>query len=50
LLIGILGHAFIVSSVIASSFHYFLDATKFTQTILNKQQKADVLSPFNNNQ
>ena len=46
LLVGILGHAFIVSAVIASSFHYFLDATKFTQTILDKQQKADVLSPF----
>ncbi len=50
LLIGILGHAFIVSGVIASSFHYFMDATKFTQTILNNQQKADVLSPFKNNQ
>jgi hypothetical protein len=50
LLIGILGHAFIVSSVIASSFHYFLDATKFTQTILNKQQKVDVLSPFKTKQ
>lgn len=49
LLIGILGHAFIVSGVIASSFHYYLDATKFTQTILNNQQKADVLSPFKNN-
>ncbi len=49
LLIGILGHAFIVSSVIASSFHYFLDATKFTQTVMNKQQKADVVTPFKNN-
>lgn len=34
LLIGILGHAFIVSAVIAASFHYFIDATRFTQTML----------------
>jgi hypothetical protein len=37
LFVGILGHAFIVSAVIASSFHYFIDATKFTQSIMNKQ-------------
>jgi DNA gyrase subunit B len=28
LIIGILGHAFIVSAVIAASFHYFIEATK----------------------
>ncbi len=39
LLIGILGHAFIVSAVIAASFYYFVDATKFTQTIMNKKFK-----------
>ena len=39
LLIGILGHAFIVSAVIAASFYYFVDATKFTQTIINKNLK-----------
>jgi hypothetical protein len=39
LLIGILGHAFIVSAVIAASFYYFVDATKFTQTIVNKNLK-----------
>jgi hypothetical protein len=44
LLIGILGHAFIVSAVIASSFHYYLDATKFTQTVMNIQSNR--LSPF----
>ncbi len=37
LIVGILGHAFIVSAVIASSFHFFIDATKFTQSILNKK-------------
>lgn len=40
LFIGILGHAFIVSAVIASSFHYFIDATKFTQTIMNKKMES----------
>ena len=40
LLIGILGHAFIVSAVIAASFYYFVDATKFTQTLVNQQIKA----------
>lgn len=39
LLIGILGHAFIVSAVIAASFYYYIDATKFTQTIVNKNLK-----------
>lgn len=37
LLVGILGHAFVVSGVIAASFHYYLDATQFTQTLLNKK-------------
>jgi len=40
LFIGILGHAFIVTAVIASSFHYFIDATKFTQSIMNKKMKS----------
>jgi uncharacterized membrane protein YdcZ (DUF606 family) len=40
LAIGIFGHAFVVSGVIAASFHYFLDATKFTQTIMAKNIKA----------
>lgn len=40
LLIGILGHAFIVSAVIAASFYFFVDATKFTQTLINRQLKA----------
>lgn len=43
LLIGILGHAFIVSAVIAASFHYFIDATQFAQAVIldqrSKQQK-----------
>ncbi len=44
LLVGILGHAFVVSAVIASSFHYYLDATKFTQTVMNINSNR--LSPF----
>ena len=40
LLIGILGHAFIVSAVIAASFHYFIDATKFSQTLLSQKLKS----------
>lgn len=39
LLVGIFGHAFIVTAVIAASFHYFIDATKFTQTVINQQIK-----------
>ena len=39
LIVGIFGHAFIVTAVLAASFYYFIDATKFTQTIIN-QQKA----------
>jgi len=40
LFIGIFGHAFIVSAVIAASFHYFLDATKFSQSIINQGLKS----------
>ena len=40
LFIGIFGHAFIVSAVIAASFHYFLDATKFSQSIINQSLKS----------
>jgi hypothetical protein len=40
LAVGIFGHAFVVSGVIAASFHYFLDATKFTQTVINTKMKA----------
>ncbi len=40
LIVGILGHAFVSSAVITSSFHYFMDATKFTQTVMNKKMKS----------
>lgn len=40
LMIGILGHAFIVSAVIAASFHYFIDATKFSQSVINQSLRA----------
>jgi predicted acetyltransferase len=40
LIVGILGHAFVSSAVITSSFHYFMDATKFTQTVMNNKMKS----------
>lgn len=40
LIVGILGRAFIVSAVIAASFHYFIDATEFTQAIMNKKMES----------
>lgn len=40
LMVGIFGHAFVVSAVIAASFHYFIDATKFSQTLLSQQMKS----------
>ena len=42
LLIGIMGHAFIVSAVITASFYYFIDAAQFAQAMMlergSKQQ------------
>jgi len=40
LMIGILGHAFVVSAVIAASFHYFIDATKFSQSVINMSMQS----------
>jgi hypothetical protein len=40
LMVGILGHAFIVSAIIAASFHYFIDATKFSQSVINQSLKS----------
>lgn len=40
LIVGIFGHAFIVSAIIAASFHFFLDATKFSQAIINQSIKS----------
>lgn len=40
LLVGILGHAFISSSLIAASFYYYRDGLRFFQTILAKSQVA----------
>lgn len=36
LIIGIFGHAFVVSAITAASFYYFLDATAYTQSLMNK--------------
>ena len=47
LLVGILGHAFVVTAVIAASFYYFIDATKFTQTLMNNQLKTNNTAPSN---
>lgn len=38
LLIGILGHAFISTSLIAASFHYFIHAFKYAQSLVTKSQ------------
>ncbi len=40
LVIGILGHAFIVSAVIAASFHYFIDATQYSQSVINQHLQS----------
>lgn len=37
LIIGIFGHAFVVSAITAASFYYFLDATAYTQSLMNKK-------------
>jgi len=39
LIIGIVGHAFISTAILASSYHYFLDATQFAQSFLLAPQK-----------
>lgn len=39
LMVGVFGHAFISTAILASSYHYFLDATQFTQSIINSQIK-----------
>ncbi len=40
LIVGIMGRAFIITAVTAASFHFFIDATKFSQTILNRTLKS----------
>ena len=40
LVVGILGHAFIVSAVIAASFHYYVDATKFSQSVIHQKLRS----------
>lgn len=47
LLVGILGHAFVVTAIIAASFYYFIDATKFSQTLINKHLKTNHSAPYN---
>ncbi len=46
LLVGILGHAFISTAVIASSYHYFLDATQYTQSMLIDRQSKLPSNPL----
>jgi hypothetical protein len=40
LIVGIMGHAFIVSAVIAASFHYYLDASQFSQSVIQQNLKT----------
>ncbi len=44
LLVGILGHAFISTAILTSTYHYFLDAAQYTQTIMNKLKQQEVAS------
>jgi hypothetical protein len=46
LLVGILGHAFISTALLASSYHYFLDATRFAQSITIDQHKNVLSNPL----
>jgi len=39
LAVGIFGHAFMVTAVIAGSFYYYIEATKFTQSVMNQKIK-----------
>jgi hypothetical protein len=46
LLVGILGHAFISTALLASSYYYFLDATRFAQSIMIDQRKNVPSNPL----
>jgi len=46
LLVGILGHAFISTALLASSYYYFLDATRFAQSIMIDHQKNVPANPL----
>jgi len=44
LLVGIVGHAFISTATLNATYHYFLDATKYTQTLMQKLTKKEIIS------
>lgn len=46
LLVGILGHAFISTALLASSYFYFLDAARFAQSIMIDQRKNVPSNPL----
>jgi hypothetical protein len=48
LLIGILGHAFVNTSLIAATFVYYRDGVKFLQTLIAKSQMVQPSSPVIN--
>jgi len=43
LLVGIVGHAFISTATLNATYHYFLDATKYTQTLMQKLTKKEII-------
>lgn len=46
LLVGILGHAFISTALLASSYHYFLDAARFAQSMMIDMRKNAPANPI----
>jgi hypothetical protein len=46
LLVGIFGHAFISTALLASSYYYFLDATRFAQSIMIELRKNAPSNPL----
>jgi len=46
LLVGILGHAFISTALLASSYYYFLDASRFAQSTMIDHQKNVPANPL----
>jgi hypothetical protein len=45
LLVGIVGHAFITTSLFAASFHFYRDGLHFLQAIITKNQMAQSSTP-----
>jgi len=44
LLVGIFGHAFISTAILASTYHYFLDAAQYTQAMMSNINKKEIIT------